>query len=97
MQTIENYTEGIDQLRDLLKGNLTPVINNYKNKIKEHAVNMEFEKAAIYQHKIEHLKLYESKSAVVNTNTGTVDVFTILEEGDTAYVNYLAVWQYYSN
>ena len=52
---------------------------------------MEFEKAAIYQHKIEHLKLYESKSAVVNTNTGTVDVFTILEEGDTAYVNYLAV------
>jgi excinuclease ABC subunit C len=52
---------------------------------------MQFEKAAIYQHKIEHLKLYESKSAVVSTNTGTVDVFTILEEGDTAYVNYLAV------
>ena len=52
---------------------------------------MEFEKAAIYQHKIEHLKLYESKSSVVNINTGTVDVFTILEEGDTAYVNYLAV------
>ena len=91
LQTLEDYTEGIAQLKDLLKGNLNPVINNYKNKIKEHALNMEFEKAAIYQHKIEHLKLYESKSAVVNTNTGTVDVFTILEEGDTAYVNYLAV------
>jgi excinuclease ABC subunit C len=91
LQTLEDYTEGISELKDLLKGNLNPVINNYKNKIKEHAANMEFEKAAIYQHKIEHLKLYESKSAVVNTNTGTVDVFTILEEGDTAYVNYLAV------
>ena len=90
-QSLEDYNEGIAELKDLLKGNLNPVINNYKNKIKEHAANMEFEKAAIYQHKIEHLKLYESKSAVVNTNTGTVDVFTILEEGDTAYVNYLAV------
>ena len=91
LQSIDDYNEGISELKDLLKGNLNPVINNYKNKIKEHAANMEFEKAAIYQHKIEHLKLYESKSSVVNTNTGTVDVFTILEEGDTAYVNYLAV------
>ena len=79
-RSLEDYTEGIAQLKDLLKGNLNPVINNYKNKIKKHALNMEFEKAAIYQHKIEHLKLYESKSAVVNTNTGTVDVFTILED-----------------
>ena len=91
LQSRDDYNEGISELKDLLKGNLNPVINNYKKKIKEHAANMEFEKAAIYQHKIEHLKLYESKSSVVNTNTGTVDVFTILEEGDTAYVNYLAV------
>jgi excinuclease ABC subunit C len=28
---------------------------------------------------------------VVNTKTGTVDVFSIIEEGDTAYVNYLQV------
>ncbi len=91
LQTAENYTEGIAQLKDLLKGNLQPVILNYKNSIKEHVANMEFEKAAIYQHKIEHLLDYQSKSAVVNTNTGTVDVFTILQDDSTAYVNYLAV------
>jgi excinuclease ABC subunit C len=90
-QNIENYNEGISQLKDLLKGNLNPIISNYKNQIKEHVANMEFEKAAIYQHKIAHLQEYESKSSVVNTNTGTVDVFTILEEGNIAYVNYLAV------
>jgi excinuclease ABC subunit C len=90
-QTIENYDEGISELKDLLKGNLNPVISNYKNKIKELVANMEFEKAAIYQHKITHLQEFESKSTVVNTNTGTVDVFSILEEGNTAYVNYLAV------
>ncbi len=91
LQTKDDYNEGISQLKDMLKGNLNPVINNYKNKIKEHVANMQFEKAAIYQHKINHLQEYEAKSSVVNTNTGTVDVFSILEEGNTAYVNYLAV------
>ncbi len=91
LQTLDDYNQNIAQLKDLLKGNLQPVINNYKNKIKEHVANMEFEKAAIYQHKIAHLQEYESKSTVVNTKTGTVDVFTILEEDSTAYVNYLAV------
>jgi excinuclease ABC subunit C len=91
LQSLAEYDSGIAELKDLLKGNLQPVISNYKNKIKEHVANMEFEKAAIYQHKIAHLQDYESKSSVVNTNTGMVDVFTILEEGNTAYVNYLAV------
>ena len=91
LQSIEDYNEGILQLKDLLKGNLNPVINNYRNRIKEHAGNMEFEKAAIYQSKIGHLQQYQAKSSVVNTNTGTVDVFSILEEGNIAYVNYLAV------
>lgn len=91
LQTLDDYNQNIAQLKDLLKGNLQPVISNYKNKIKEHVANMEFEKAAIYQHKIAHLQEYESKSTVVNTKTGTVDVFTILEEDSTAYVNYLAV------
>ncbi|MFC4262495.1 excinuclease ABC subunit UvrC [Ferruginibacter yonginensis] len=91
LQSAQDYAEGIAQLKDLLKGNLTPVINNYKAKIKEHVALLEFEKAAIYQHKIDHLQLYQAKSTVVNTNTGTVDVFSILEEGNVAYVNYLAV------
>ena len=75
----------------MLKGNLNPVIQNYKHQIRLHAENMEFEKAAIYQSKIDHLQVYKAKSSVVNTITGSADVFSILEEGDTAYVNYLAV------
>lgn len=91
LQSSDDYNEGISELKDLLKGNLAPVINNYRNKISAHAAKMEFEKAAVYQHKIAHLQEYKSKSTVVNTNTGTVDVFTIIEEGNTAFVNYLAV------
>jgi len=90
-QTLENYNEGLDRLKHLLKGNLYPVMQEFKKQIAFHAEKMEFEKAAIYQQKIEHLQQYQSKSMVVNTKTGTVDVFAILDEDETAYINYLAV------
>ncbi len=90
-QSPADYDEGIERLKNLLKGNMNPVMQDLKKQVKVHAEKMEFEKAAFYQNKIEQLQNYQSKSTVVNTNTGTVDVCTILEEGDTAYVNYLAV------
>lgn len=91
LQSAENYNEGLERLKHLLKGNLYPVMQEFKKQVKLHAEKMEFEKAAVYQQKIEHLQQYQSKSMVVNTKTGTVDVFAILQEDDTAYVNYLAV------
>jgi excinuclease ABC subunit C len=91
LQSQTEYNNGIEELTQLLKGNLSPILNTYKENIKQHVANLEFEKAAIYQQKIDHLQIYQAKSSVVNTNTGTVDVFSILEEGNIAYVNYLAV------
>ena len=91
LQTKENYQEELQQLVNLLKGNLRSVIQHYKIEVQEYIRLMEFEKAAVYQKKIEHLKTYQSRSTVVNTRMGNVDVFSILEEGNIAYVNYLAV------
>lgn len=91
LQTEEDYKEDLQQLVNLLKGNLKPVIQHFKNEMKELAENMEFEKAAAYKKKLEHLEGYQSRSIVVNTRIGTVDVFSIMEEGNTAYVNYLAI------
>lgn len=91
LQTTEDYDEGIQQLKHILKGNISPVMQYFREKIKEHAQQLEYEKAAWYQSKVEHLQKYQSKSEVVNTKTGTIDVFSIIEEGPSAYVNYLAV------
>ena len=90
-QTTDDYNMGIQQLKHVLKGNVYPVLQHFKTMVKEHAQKMEFEKASFYQSKIEHLQKYQSKSEVVNTKTGTIDVFSMIEEGDHAYVNYLAV------
>ncbi len=91
LQTAADYQEELLQLINILKGNLSPVIQHFKKDMQAYVENLEFEKAAQYKAKIEHLKNYQSRSAVVNTRMGTVDVFTILEDGNIAYVNYLAI------
>jgi excinuclease ABC subunit C len=91
LQTIDEYTNGIEQLISLLKGNLQPLMEELKSKLHHHTENLEFEKAAAIHQKILDLQQYKAKSAVVNTKTGNVDIFSILEEGNAAFVNYLAV------
>ncbi len=91
LQTVEDYNAELQQLVNLLKGNLRPVMQHFKKEMQELVNKMEFEKAAHYKSKIEHLKNYQARSAVVNTRMGSVDVFSILEDGNMAYVNYLAV------
>src|SRR3954469_10884041 len=41
LQTEQDYHEGLNQIRNILKGNLTPVIQQFKNQMKEHAEQME--------------------------------------------------------
>ncbi len=90
-QTVADYNEGIQQMRDMLKGNLSPVINRYKAMMLEYAVNMEFEKAEMIRKKIDHLENYQEKSVVVSKYLTNLDVFSILKDGPIAYVNYLMV------
>ncbi|HEY0272652.1 MAG TPA: excinuclease ABC subunit UvrC [Chitinophaga sp.] len=91
LQTEDDYRDNLAQVKNILKGNLSPVVNTFKEQMQEYAMNMEFEKAEILRKKIDSLNAYQSKSTIVNTRVGNVDVFTILSEGDTAYVNYLRV------
>jgi excinuclease ABC subunit C len=91
LQTAEDYRQGLLQIKDLLKGNLSPVISSFRETMKTLAENMEFEKAEILKKKIGHLQEYRAKSSIINSNLGDIDVFSILQEGDIAYVNYLMV------
>jgi excinuclease ABC subunit C len=87
----QEYAEALQQVRNILKGNLQPVIQHFKHEMQQYASDMQFEKAEIIKKKIEHLEGYQSKSIIVSRHLGTLDVFSILKDGDTAYVNYLMV------
>src|SRR5947207_6933473 len=64
LQTKEDYEEGLRQLKNLLKGKLNPVIQHFKNEMKEYVAKMEFEKAEITRKKIEFIENYQSKSVI---------------------------------
>jgi excinuclease ABC subunit C len=91
LQTAEDYNQGLQRLKEMLKGNLQPVLQHYKKEMQAQAAALQFEKAEQARKKMGYLHQYQAKSTVVNMKTGAVDVFTVMEEGDTAYVNYLAV------
>ncbi len=90
-QSLADYDNGLEIVKSLLKGNLYPVIHHFKTELQQQVLQLEFEKAEITKKKIEHLQNYKATSTVVNERLGTLDVFSILEEKDTAFVNYLAV------
>jgi excinuclease ABC subunit C len=90
-QSKSEYQEGLQHLKDILKGNTSVVINDYKKQMLELATNLEFEKAEQLKKKIEHLENYQVKSVIVSKTVTNADVFSILREDDLAYINYLQV------
>jgi excinuclease ABC subunit C len=90
-QSQEDYMEKIAQLKNLLKGNLSPVIRHFKDEMKTYSQNLQFEKAALIKKKIDFLENYQSRSVVANVRAGDVDVFSIKKEKDVTYVNYLMI------
>ncbi|MBL7759889.1 MAG: excinuclease ABC subunit C [Sediminibacterium sp.] len=91
LQSTEDYQEGIQMVRNVLKGNLGSVIQHYTKLMQQHASNLDFEKAAMVKKKIEHLENYQAKSVIVSKHLTNLDVFSILKDDDKAYVNYLMV------
>ena len=93
LQTEEDYREILDQVRNLIKGNLNKVIENLKRIMKGYSKELQFEKAQQVKEKIEILEKYKSKSVIVNPRINNVDVVSVLDAGGVAYVNYLKVVQ----
>lgn len=96
-QSEDDYNNNIQQVKNLLKGNLAPVNQHFKAEMKFYAENLEFERAELIHKKIGYLENYQSRSIVVNTSLGNIDAFTIqkekdeIKDKDVVYVNYLMV------
>lgn len=90
-QPEDEYVENMDQIRDILKGNISGVIDHLKSEMKRYSSEMRFEEAQHIKEKIEILSKFKSKSTVVSNTIRNVDVFAFTQESDNAYVNYLKV------
>lgn len=90
-QTEASYNESIEQVQNLLKGNIKPVVQELQTKMQEEAAAMQFEKADLTKRKIEELETYQTKSVVYTKHQHPIDVFSIAHKEDQAYVSYLMV------
>ncbi|MBT3208689.1 MAG: excinuclease ABC subunit C [Bacteroidetes bacterium] len=90
-QSEETYLSNIDEIKNILKGNISSVIKDLKKKMIILAGEFEFELAQDIKEKVKLLENYQSKSTVVNPNIDNVDVFSIVEKENYAYVNFLKV------
>lgn len=85
----EEYNRNIEHIRQIVKGNFKDSLNQFREQMKAHAENMEFEDAQRIKNKIEVLENYQSKSTVVNPKINNVDVFSIVTDEGYGYVNFL--------
>jgi excinuclease ABC subunit C len=90
-QNEEDYNRSISEIRNILKGNTRSIIQPLKEQMQEISANLEFEKAQEIKEKLDALENYQSKSTVVSPTIHNVDVFTILSDTDSAYVNYFKI------
>lgn len=91
LQTEADYLDSLEQLKGLLKGNMSQLMNHLKKEMQAHAEALDFEKAAQLKYKMDLLLTYQEKSVVVGKHFSNLDVFSIIKDGKLAYVNYLMV------
>jgi excinuclease ABC subunit C len=90
-QSEKEYSENIQQIKDILKGNISTVIDHLKKLMINYSQELRFEDAHIIKEKILLLSGFKSRSAVVSNTIKNVDVFALTQESDNAYVNFLKV------
>ena len=89
LQTLEDYNEKLQQVRYIMKGNISDVIKELKVEMMQFAADLKFEKAQIAKNKIDSLQTYQSKSVIVSPHLSNADVAAILSDDNYYYVNYM--------
>lgn len=91
LQDEEDYNKTIDQVHNILKGNLRDVIDYLKSLMKDFASEYQFEEAESIKNKIEALEKFQMKSTIVNPTIHNVEVYSFQEEEKFAFINFLKV------
>ena len=87
----KEYGDNIEEIVKLLKGGGREIIQHYRNLMQEAAMNMEFEQAQIYKEKMLSLEQHYSKSVIMNSIVGDVDVFSLIVDGSEAFGNFMRI------
>ena len=87
----KEYMANIEEIVRLLRGGGREIIQHYKTLMMAAAENMDFEQAQVYKEKIQSLEQHYSKSVIMNSAVGDVDVFSLIIDGPEAFGNFMRI------
>lgn len=87
----EDYMKYIQEAKEILKGNTAEIERELLKQMQQLASEMKFEEAQIIKQKYDLLENYRSKSEVVSQILHNIDVFSIEDDEQSAFINYLHV------
>ncbi len=85
------YKEKIAQIKNILKGQYSPVKAYLQKEMTTLAANLEFERAQVAKEKLALFDDFQGKSTVVNPNIQHADVFAIAGDDQEAFIHYMMV------
>ncbi len=90
-QSAEEYRQLLDMAVSVLKGDLRPVRAYLEGEMRRAAEALQFETAQRYKSRLAALENYSARSVIVSARIVDVDVFSLIEDDDAAYCNFLRI------
>jgi excinuclease ABC subunit C len=90
-QTEENYQNNIEQITNILRGEVSGVKDFLKTRMKLQAKQFAFEDAQYSKEKLQILEKYQSKSTIVNPSLKSLNVFSFIDHEKEAVSNFIKV------
>lgn len=90
-QTREDYLRQIEEVKEILSGNTRNLCQHLLGEMKELAEQERFLEAEEIKQKYLLAKDFDSKSRVITSTNQNIDVFSIEDDENKAYVNYMHV------
>lgn len=90
-QSLEDYNKNIEEIVEILKGNVGIVEKQLQSKMQQYAEELRFEEAQALKEKYLLIQNFREKSQVVSNLNYNLDVFGYDEDENSAFINYLHV------
>ena len=91
LQSLEAYQQNIAEIKEILKGNISQISKHLYEQMQTLASELRFEEAQELKEKYEVIENYRAKSTVVTPMLHNIDVFSLIEDEHSAYVNYMHI------
>jgi excinuclease ABC subunit C len=89
--TSREYLIQTEKIEALLKGEISALLREFREKMQIASSELRFEDAQQYKEKIDLISKHNSRSLVVSQSVTNVDVFSLIFTGNMAFGNYIRV------